>query len=562
MTQPVRIALLVSLWVCGSLLLPSTVGWAEPVGPPELQLPDAQFGGLYRRMLGDNPSTLDPASLTDVYGRAVVSQIFDGLVQFDAHLKPLPALAEFWEASRDGRTWTFTLRQGVKFHHGREVTAPDVVYSFTRLLNAERALPVAGLFRRLQGATAFLQGKAKQIQGLTALDRYTLQMVLDEPLASALAVLGLAHAAVVPQDEVERLGERFGRAPVGTGPFKFVRWEPNQEIVLAAHDQHHEGRPFLDGIVFKIVLGNKHEEMFAEFLRGNVEETIIPSERLDEVRADLRYQQYQRVRIPTLSLIYIGFNTQFKPFDDRRIRQAFNYAVNKEAIVREITKKGSLPATGVLPPGMLGYDPELQGYSYNPAKARRLLAEAGYPDGIGFPAVQLWSAAKAESTKAELAAYQRYLAEVGVQVDIHYAPDWPAYKAMLEQGQLPMFRLVWSADIPDPDNMLSPLLHPTSQTNRTFYRNPRVDQLLDQARKAFDGAQRIALYRQVERLVIDDAPWIAQHYSVSDYLFQPYVQGAEINQLGSRTMPLKRIWFKKRVAKGSMGAMTDVQLRQ
>jgi oligopeptide transport system substrate-binding protein len=562
MTQPVRVALLVTLALCGSLLLPSTVSWAEPVGPPALQLPDAQFGGTYRRMLGDNPATLDPAFSTDIYGGAVVRQIFDGLVQLDAGLRPLPALAEFWEASRDRRTWTFTLRRGVRFHHGREVTAPDVVYSFTRLLKADRPLPVAELFRRVQGATAFLQGKANRVQGLIVVDRYTLQMVLEEPLASALAVLGLAHAAVVPQDEVERLGERFGRAPVGTGPFTFVRWEPNQEIVLEANDHYHEGRPFLDGIVFKIVAGHKHEEMFAEFLRGDLEETIIPSGKIEEVRADPRYRQYQRMRTPMLSLLYLGFNTQRKPFDDRRVRQAFNYAVDTEAIVREITKRGSLAATGVLPPGMPGYEPERQGYTYDPATAKRLLAEAGYPDGAGFPVVPLWSVDKADSTKAELAAYQRYLADVGVTVDIRFAPDWPAYKAMLEQGKLPLFRLVWAADIPDPDNMLSPLLHSASPTNRTFYRNPRVDELLEQARREVDEAQRIALYREVERLVTDDSPWIAQHYNVSEYLFQPYVQEVEINLLGSRTMPLKKIWFKKSLSKGSMGAMTDVQPRQ
>jgi oligopeptide transport system substrate-binding protein len=559
MAKPVRVALLVSLWVCGSLLLPSAAGWAEPVGPPALQLPDAQFGGMYRRVLRDNPVTLDPASLTDIYGRAVVSQLFDGLVQFDADLKPLPALAEFWEASRDGRTWTFTLRRGVMFHHGRELTAPDVVYSFTRLLKAERPLPVAELFRRVQGATAFLQGKDKQIQGLTVVDRYTLQMVLEEPLASALAVLGLANAAVVPQDEVERLGERFGHAPVGTGPFTFVRWEANREIVLAAHEQYHEGRPSLDGIVFKITVGHKQEEQFAEFLQGNLEETIIPSGKTDEVRANPRYRQYQQVRIPTLSLLYLGFNTQLKPFDDRRVRQAFNYAVDTEAIVREITKRSSLPATGVLPPGMLGHDPERRGYAYAPATAKRLLAEAGYPNGADFPVVPLWSVDKAESTKAELAAYQRYLAEVGVTVEIHFAPDWPTFKAMLEQGQLPLFRLIWMADIPDPDNMLSPLLHSTSPTNRTFYRNPRVDQLLEQARKEVDEAQRIALCHEVEHIVMDDAPWMPQHHSVVHYLYQPYVQGVEVSLLGDRIIPMKKIWFKKSLAKGSMGAMTDVQ---
>jgi peptide/nickel transport system substrate-binding protein/oligopeptide transport system substrate-binding protein len=208
---------------------------------------------------------------------------------------------------------------------------------------------------------------------------------------------------------------------------------------------------------------------------------------------------------------------------------------------------------------MPGYDPELQGYAYDPATARRLLADAGYPDGAGFPAVQLWSVDQAESTKAELAAYQRDLAAVGVQVDIHFAPDWPTYRAMLEQGKLPMFRLAWYADIPDPDNVLFPLLHSTSPTNRTFYRHPLVDQLLEQARKKLPYAQRIALYREVERLVMDDAPWITQHYSVLEYLYQPYVQGVEVSLLGARVIPLKKIWLKQRLAEDSTGGRTDVR---
>jgi peptide/nickel transport system substrate-binding protein/oligopeptide transport system substrate-binding protein len=516
--------------------------------------------------LDNNPSTLDPALVTDVFGGTIVRQVFDGLVQFDAHLKPVPALAEFWEASRDGRTWTFTLRRGVTFHHGREVTAQDVVYSFTRLLKVVKPLPASEFLWLLQGAKPFIEGKTHDVQGLKAVERYTLQIVLEEPVAPFLAVLGLPNAAVVPWEAVENLGERFGRAPVGTGPFKFVRWEPNREIVLEAHDQYYEGRPFLDTIVFKIDAGNKFEETFAEFLRGNLEETVIPNGKTEVVRLDPQYRKYQRVPIPALSLLYIGFNTRLKPFDDRRVRQAFNYAVDKEAIVREITHSGqarypkaSLPATGALPPGMLGYDPNLQGYPHDAEKAKQLLAEAGFPDGLGFPVVQLWSVSKAESTQKELAAYQRYLADLGVQVDIHFAPDWSAYQTMLERGQLPMFRLSWWADIPDPDNVLSPLLHSTSSTNRTFYRNPLVDQLLEQARRALDEAQRIALYHEVERIVMDDAPWIAQQHNVFEYLYQPYVQGVEGNLLGRRAMPLKRVWFKKSLAEGLTGATIDGQ---
>jgi len=562
MSKLFHMVLLVSLWVCSSMLIHSPSGLAETLGKLELERAGAQFGGMYRRELGDNPVTLDPTFVTDVYGGAVVRQIFDSLVQFDALLKPIPALAEFWEASQDGCTWTFTLRRGVMFHHGREVTAHDVVYSFTRLLGLNRPVTVTELFQRIQGARDFIKGKTQRVEGLTAVDRYTLQIVLEEPLAPFLVALGHPNTAVVPQEEVEKLGARFGLAPVGTGPFKFVRWEPNQEIVLAANDHYYEGRPFLDAVVFKIRVGVKFEETFAEFLQGNLEEAVLPIVKTDEVDGDPQYRKYQRVHKPTLSLLYTGFNTALKPFDDRRVRQAFNYAVNKEAILREINRRDVLVATGALPPGMPGHDPDLQGYAYDPTKAKRLLAEAGYPDGAGFPVVQLWSVAKSHIAKAELAAYQRYLAELGVQVDIHLAPDWPAYKTMLKQGQLPMFRLAWTADIPDPDNMLSPLLYSTSSSNHMFYRNPLVDQLLEQARGKLPYAQRIALYREVERIVLDDAPWIAQRHYVLNSLYQPYVQGVEVSLLGERVIPLKKIWLKQRLAEDSTGDRTNVQTSQ
>jgi len=532
---------------------------AETSGQPELEALGARYGGVYRRELGSDPSTLDPAYLTETFGRAVASQIFDGLVQFDAHLQPIPAIAELWEASRDGRIWTFFLRRGVKFHHGREVTAHDFVYSFTRLLQLGSPGPVTNFFARIQGVKDFMQGKALSVEGLKAVDQYTLQIALEEPYMSSLAVLGLTNAAVVPQEEVDRLGDNFGRFPVGAGPFKFSRWKPNQEIILEANEDYYEGRPFLSAILFKIVLGARLEERFTEFLQGNLEETIIPSGKTDEVRLNPIYQKYQHIRKPTLSFLYISFNTRFKPFDDLRVRQAFSYAIDVEEIVKKITKMGSIPAIGPLPPGMPGYDPTLQGYSYNLAEAKRLLSEAGYPNGIGFPIVQLWSAHQAESTKAELASYQRYLADLGVKVEIHYAPDWPTYKAMLEQGKLPMFRLIWMADIPDPDNTLYALLQSTSPNNYRFYHNPRLDQLLEAARREVDDIQRVALYREVERIAIADAPWIPQHHSVLDYLFQPYVQGVEVSLLGRRSMPLKKVWFKKELRVSSAGAAIDVE---
>jgi len=196
MPKLICVTLLMALWVYPSLLMLSASGVAATLEKPERQRSGARFGGTFRRMLGHDPATLDPALKTDIYAGAVVRQLFNGLVQFDADLRLIPDLAEFWETSRDGLTWTFTLRQGVKFHHGREMTAQDVVYSFTRLLNPDKSLPVTELFKTIQGSKAFIQGKTPQVQGLKALDRYILQIVLEEPLAHFLAVLGLDHAVL------------------------------------------------------------------------------------------------------------------------------------------------------------------------------------------------------------------------------------------------------------------------------------------------------------------------------------------------------------------------------
>jgi oligopeptide transport system substrate-binding protein len=561
MFRPAGILLLVLLGHVGAPLLPQPIGTAFAGEIRAPTRPEASFGGTFRRMLGADPATLDPAFVTDIYGRTVLNQLFDGLVQFDANLNLRPALAEFWEASRDGRTWTFALRRGVRFHHGREVTADDVVYSFTRLLRVHSPGPVTDLFTHIQGAQAFLQGHTPDVAGLQAVDRSTLQIVLDAPMAPFVAALGLTEAAVVPREAVERPGAGFGQQPIGTGPFTFVRWAPTQEIVLQANEEYYEGRPFLDRVVFTIFPGIQLEEAFAEFLQGHLEETIIPSGKLDEVLTAPQYRPYHRYRKPTPSLLYIGFDTQRPPFHDRRVRHAFNYAVHREAIVREITQRGSLPAADILPPGMPGSEPDLPGYPYQPVTAARLLAEAGYPQGTGLPGIQLCAVDQAHSTQAELAAYQRDLAAVGVQVQIHVAPNRPAYQAMLAQGQCPMFRLVRLADLPDPDNFLFPMLHASSPVNYTRYRNPQVDRLLEQARRELDEERRRMLYRQVARLVREDAPVMLQHHAVLDYLYQPYVQGVEVSLLGKRFIPLKRIWFQPRPAQGLHEGPGDGQPR-
>ena len=526
----------------GLLVSFCTVATAAPAKTEDLM---TRFGGVYRRPLANEPVSLDPARTANVYANTVVNQLFDGLVQFDSYLNPIPAIADFWEASLDGLTWTFSLRRAVKFHNGREVTADDFVYSFTRLLDPAVKSPVAALFKYIRGAEAFQEGKTPCVEGLQALDRYTLQISLHKPYAPFLSILAMVNAKVVPREEVERRGEQFASQPVGSGPFRLQRWEAKRQIVLQAFNDYYEGRPFLDQILFEIRVDKGLEEDFSRFLQGELEETVVPSTKAHEIQNNPIYRSYTYLTKPTLHLLYIGFNLRQEPFTHRKVRQAFNYAVNKDAIVQEIRKHTSIPAKGLLPPGMPGYDPDLVSYDYNPRRAEQLLAEAGYPGGQGLPALDLWYSSNETSAPQELEAYREALAALGITINIRRADNWPILEQMLAEGKPAMFRLGWHADIPDPDNFLFPLLFSQSKTNRTFYSNPQVDQLLDEAQRESEYARRIKIYQDVEKLVLHDAPWISQHHHVFEALYQPYVQGIEINALGAHYIPMKKFWLKK-----------------
>ncbi len=502
----------------------------------------SRYGGIYRRPLENEPLTLDPALMTDIYAFIVANEIFDGLVQFDADLNVLPALAQSWEGSRDGLTWTFRLREGVKFHNGRLLTPQDIVYSFSRLLDPKVKSPNVWLFERVKGAKEYLQGKTSTVTGIEVVDEQTLKITLAEPFAPFITLLGMTQARIVPKEEVEKRGEGFGRHPIGSGPFQFVRWEEKKAIILQANSEYFEGRPYLDGIHFIPFSGLSTAEMVQEFLAGNLEDTFVPPDRSNDLSKDRRFKF---VKKPTLSLLHIGLNNTIPPLNNRKVRQALNYAIDRVRINRELRQNRFEIATGILPPGMPGYNPELKGYPYNPHKAKQLLAEAGYPEGRGLPELELWTSARTAVVREEHEAIQKDLAALGVTVHLKYAPDWPTFLEMLTQGKVPMYRYAWYADFPDPDNFLYVLLFSESPNNYARYKNPKVDALLTQARAETDYLQRIKLYREAEDLIMQDAPWINLVYYTYEQLFQPYVQGIEVNALGEISIPMKKIWLDK-----------------
>lgn len=509
-----------------------------PRNPPKEVSP--RYGGTYRATLAFKPRTLDPAKATDIYSVTIIQQIFDGLICFDKELNLVPAIARSWRATRDGKVYTFFLRKGVRFHNGREVTAEDFVYSFKRIIDPATNSDIRDIFLKISGAVEFSEGKTRDVKGLKALDRYTLQIELVEPFAPFLKILAMTRTKVVPREEVERWGSDFGKHPVGTGPFRLSRWEEDR-IVLEANRDYFNGRPYLDRVIYRIFPGARYDEMYREFLKGNLEETPIPSDR----RKEALKGGFRIVRRPLLSLLYYGLNVKTPPFTNKKVRQALNLAINKERILKEALKGKDVKASRILPPGMPGYNPGREVYPYDPERARRLLEEAGYPDGRGLPVLEIWSASKAEATRKELEIIKSNLSDIGIQVRIRYEEDWPTYERLLLNRKLPFYRYAWYADFPDPDNFLTILFHSLARYNFSSYTNPEVDRLLERAKREIVPLKRIGMYRKAEELILDNAPLIPILHRTFEMVYQPYVKGIEASPLGAPYIPMNKVWLDK-----------------
>jgi oligopeptide transport system substrate-binding protein len=498
----------------------------------------------YRRPLGNDPRSLDPARISDVYSRSVAQQIFDGLVRFDHTLAIAPALAEFWRASRDGLTWTFTLRRGARFHHGREVTADDVVFSFTRILDPGLKSSAAEYFMPIKGARAFREGRAKTVTGLQAVDARTVQVTLDGAFAPFVQVLALGHAKVLPRDLVEARGEAFGREPVGTGPFRFAQWDPGRSLVLTANPDYFEGPPRLGRIVYRIFPGENSAAMFQEFRKGLLEDSEVPTAGHRDITAG-GAADHVYVKRPMFNLRFYGLNARVKPLDDRRVRQAIVRAVDEESILDTVFGGRFTPARGILPPGTLGFNPQLKAAGPDARQARELLAQAGYPEGRGLPPIVFWSGSRSERVVREHEHMTRDLAAVGIVAQFKYQTDWPAFQKLLEEGRAPAFLYAWFADAPDPDNFLFLLFHSQSPRNYSGYANPMVDSLLTQSRAEADLTRRVELYRRAEQIIVDDAAVLPVWHRPYERVFQPYVRSVEVNGLGDPYIPFKKIWLEQ-----------------
>ena len=488
---------------------------------------------VLRIAVPSDPRSLDPAIAYDVVTWPLVRTLFHGLVDYDDDLNLVPWHARSWTISEDGRTITFKLRQDIRFSNGRPITSEDFAYSLQRILNPAVKSPGQGFYRNIAGARAFQDGSADRVSGLRTPDLETLEIELVQPDLPFLYCIAMPFAYAVPREEVERHGDEFGRYPVGSGPFTLARWQRGTGLRLEKNPGYYRADDIRLEAIDLMVGGDEtlHMMMFerGELDIASVTSTGIPD--ADFIRVMNDPVLSKRVAHQPLNAIqYLSMNTELPPFDNVNVRRAVNHAIDRERIVGLISDRG-IPARGVLPPGMPGFNEALAGYDHDPEKARTLLEEAGFTEGF---TTELMVTAQSGIDSKIGQAVQQDLAEVGITVEIRPVTGPTRIEATGRRGAVPFATFGWYQDYPDPSNFLDVLLNgnritEVHSTNVAFYDNERVNALLNEASSSTDQAHRLALYQEAERLIVDDAPWVFLYYPQMYLLRQPWLKGLKLN---------------------------------
>jgi oligopeptide transport system substrate-binding protein len=496
---------------------------SQNTGAPTPQLPDRVAGEL--RLFGTDPISLDPACASDADSATYIVELFSGLVSFDKDLKIIPDIAESWDVGGDGKVYTFHLRKNVEFHDAsRRVVAGDFKFSMERALNPDTQSTVGEVYLSdIVGVDDFIAGRAQEVTGIKAIDDDTLEITIKEPIVYFLDKLTYPTAFVVDRREVGNStcfqGADWTQNPNGTGPFKMKEFVLGQRIVLEPNPQFYlDPKPSLQQVTYLLSGGSslvmyENDEIDISGVGVNdVERIRDPNEPLNK--------EYRTGA--NMSTDYIGFNTQEAPFNDPRVRQAFAMATDRDLITKSVLMDILLPAKGVLPPGMPGYDENLAGIPYDPEGAKALLDEAGGPD-ILSDVTLLTSGQGAAPSEAIAAVTALWKDNLGVDIQIEQE-ELGIFLRDIDRGNFKIFSLGWIADYPDPQNFLEIKLHSNSPDNETKYSNPQVDQLLDQARVESDQDKRLSLYKEAEKIIVDDSPWVPLFHGQDSVLIKPYVK--------------------------------------
>ncbi|MEO0852330.1 MAG: ABC transporter substrate-binding protein [Cyanobacteria bacterium J06648_11] len=471
-------------------------------------------GGTMVMTWKDDVATLDPAIGYDWQNWSMIKSLFSRLLDYEPGTTNLiPSLAESYEVSDSGTIYTFSLRSGVKFHNGREMTADDVKYSLERTIAPATKSPAQGFYNNVLGFDEFTAGEADELEGVRVVDATTVEIELQEPDAAFLHIIALNFSSVVPQEEVEKYGEDFGKNPVGTGAFQFDSWNLGQRLVFARNPDYMDSCiPKLDRIEFEV--GQEPTVALLRLERGEVDllgDGLPPSRFVDFTQNSSNEDLVKRGT--QLQTGYIAINTRIEPFTDMKVRQALNMAINKERIVQLINGRAEV-ANQILPPSMPGYDPNYEGFDFDPEGAKALLTEAGFPDGFS---TQLF-VNNTDPNPRIAQSIQKDLSAIGIDLELKTQAQSTVIAAGGEEDGAPLVwsgGMAWIADYPDPSNFYWPILSCDAISpgtwNWAWYCNESLDAMAKEA-DTLTGEERAEerneLYRSLFVQAMEEAPWV------------------------------------------------------
>ena len=498
---------------------------------------------------------LDPADVTDGESIQRCDNMFEGLLEFKPNSTELqPGLATSWQVSSDGKELTFNLRRGVKFHDGTDFNADAVVFSFARQYDKDSEYNKFGEW-------AYWGYMFTDIDRVEKIGDYKVKIFMKRPNASIMTSLAMFTVAIVSPANAESLKEDAFKNPVGTGPFKFVEWVKDDHITLEAYDGYWKGRPAIDKIIFRVIPDPSARLLALEAGEVHGMEYPNPAD-FDRIKANKKLTLMSE---PGMNVGYMAINAgygytdankngrkdadepwektpgYYEPLTKVKVRQAINMAIDKKSIVKNLYKGTAIAAKNGMPPFMLGYNDKVQDWPYDPARAKKLLAEAGYPNGFEVTLHVMPVSRPYMFDPPKIGeAIQSYLGAVGIKVNF-YQVDWGTYLQEAEAGKHQMCLLGWTGDNGDPDNFMNVLYGPNAAKigtsgNYGFYNDMKAQELLSAATATFDVKKRAELYQKAQEMIHESANWVYIAHANQSLVFRANVKGFKMN-------PTSRMFF-------------------
>lgn len=536
----VAVSVAVGLFCKPDLALAPLVNSVGRTMPPDAApLADQIFRYMFRE-----PTTLDIG--VAAYEADGTYFAFERLVLLDENNELVPGAAQRWISSPDGKTWTFYLRPGAKWSDGRPVTAQDFLYSYRRMLDPASGNVYAFLYYVIKGGKAYNQGQLKDVTqvGLRVVDDLTFQIETEGPCPYLPYITSFITSSPAPSWQVQKYGAKWTEPEycVSNFTFRLAEWKHGQSMTFAL-DPNYNGphKAYLEKIIVKFI--GSQRPGTAAYENNEVDAYLLDPLDYAQVKKDARLAN-EVARVQEFTTWYLFFQTAKPPFNDRRVRQAIAHAIDRETLCKVVLNELAIPATSMLPPGFPGYGgAEFKPFQvYDPKLARQLLADAGFPNGRGFPSHELWlRVADTNINKVAAEAIQSMLKEIlGITTNIQYQQR-NVYNDRLMDWQIPFGMLAFAYDYPDPSNMLGLLWHSQPKGyGRQDWVNPTFDRLIDQGNTEMDTAKRYASYNQAERILAEEAGAVFLFHPMVTELRKPYLRGIRKNKAG-KDVPLMSI---------------------